>query len=183
MGLILHHFDGFESKGREWQPCDKHGNGPRCGNNEIAGRMSCSISWAGLHQRADRVAITLMNNNGGIIVRPSEVSLDCLYAVDGNTASFNGAISPGCSSAFSWCDPKNPLDQNGLPSCGFRQQGRAFRPENLKEARLCLPRSDLDAQSADESRVSCGQALQLYAQYGAPYQTPSFNSGYNEVTD
>ena len=73
----------------------------------IHGRISSSIIYRGLSERADRVAVPLpFGRRGGLILRPSHARLDCFYGIDGGTYRLNRAELPGCSSSF--CDPTQP---------------------------------------------------------------------------
>ena len=91
VGIILHQFDGWETHGRPWQPCEPD----TCRGDELRGRVSCMIAYQGLRKRGDRAGVPLVNSNGGVIVRPSAVSIACAYGIDGATQNYNNPAHPG----------------------------------------------------------------------------------------
>jgi len=135
-----------------WRMCI---GGCMCQGSFIHGRISSSIIYRGLSERADRVAVPLpFGRRGGLILRPSHARLDCFYGIDGGTYRLNRAELPGCSSSF--CDPTQPWQGGQL--CGFNGcPATAWRPADLR------------------------QALELHKQHGASYHAPGFHSGYNEA--
>ena len=102
------------------------------------------------------MAVPLINTHGGVIARPSEVSVACAYGIDGATVNLHGgANGDGCPDE--WCDPSNPHEQNGY--CGFwgAPPRAAWRAKDL------------------------GTVLTLHEQQGEGYKGVGFRSGYNEA--
>ena len=156
-GLLLHQFDGQEMGGqghptRPWEMCLTN---CRTLGRAIHGRASAMVMWAGLRERPDRVAIPLpFGDRGGLLLNPAVAQLDCLYGIDGATYLLNSAEKPGCSESY--CDPLQPQVNGQM--CGFTgAPATAWRPSDLKSL------------------------LTMYAQYGAPYHSPGWHSGYNEL--
>ena len=148
-GVVIHQFDGYEASWNEQWKCPLNG--------QFGGRLSAMLAFRGMRARRDRVAVPLINNDGGVVVSPS-IPIACAYGDDGTTYR---ARENGCYDQ--WCQRKDPYagsETGGRKPCGFGSQGQinaAWRP------------SDLDVM------------LGLYNEHSQPYRTPSFYSGYNEL--
>ena len=150
----MHQFDNYEARNVPWAPCDPWGHFPKCQGEQMAGRISCTLVYRGMHGRKDRVALPLTSTRGGIIVR-SNIEPHCVYGDDGSTWNAPGGCWPR------WCDPKDPWagGQSGH-RCGFggRDEVRAaWHPKDLKTM------------------------LELFQDHSQPYKSPQFYSGYNEL--
>eukprot|EP00966_Prymnesium_polylepis_P163404 3777054-Prymnesium_polylepis.1 len=106
---------------------------------------------AALAERADRRAVPLpFADRGGVVLRPSAVTLECLYGSDGGSYRLVDPAHPGCSDG--WCDPRHLYDDNG-ERCGFSgTPATAWRPADL------------------------AALLREHAQHGARYTPPAFHS-------
>jgi len=125
----------------------------------IPGRVSAMIIYAGMRERPDRVAIPIpFVDRAGLIFRPNEVELKCLYGIDGSTAfQRNDPAHPGCPAPDELCDAAHPEFQYG-GMCGFDGWPiGAWAPKDLKKF------------------------LKMHALHGSEYKPPGFHSGYNEV--
>jgi len=148
-GVVIHQFDGYEASWNEQWKCPLNG--------QFGGRLSAMLAFRGMRARRDRVAVPLINNDGGVVVSPS-IPIACAYGDDGSTYR---ARENGCYAQ--WCQRKDPhagSGTGGRKPCGFGSRGQinaAWRP------------SDLDVM------------LGLYNEHSQPYRTPSFYSGYNEL--
>ena len=154
-GLVAHQFDQLERKGRPWEVCNYHCDTELNGRTLI-GRLSAMIIYGRLRTRGDRQAVPLVSYDGGVIARPSEIELMCLFGIDGATVGLNGGPNgDGCPAA--WCAPQLEPEPNGY--CGFwgAPPDRAWRP------------SDLDT------------LLTLHEKHGEGYHEPGYHSGYNEA--
>lgn len=97
-GVIFHQYDGFEvSVGRPWEFCSAACKCVVC-KKELPGRVSASIAYRGLRDRSDRIAIPIaVSGASGILLRPSELKLLCIYANDATSVEYSNASRPGCS--------------------------------------------------------------------------------------
>ena len=160
-GVLLHCFDGFEQPTKPWLPSAllglearsrraseeealsqdseaTHSSGARAlSAANSADRMSASLVYARLHQRADRAAIPLFGGcNAGVVLRPEEQQLLCSYAGDGATQNANcdppglsASCVPGCVHSAGWCDPNAPVTDGWcLCSLGWCR-GDPVRPQ------------------------------------------------------
>uniref|UniRef100_A0A7S3B1Q8 Uncharacterized protein n=1 Tax=Haptolina ericina TaxID=156174 RepID=A0A7S3B1Q8_9EUKA len=107
-------------------------------------------------------------DRGGILLRPPQDSLRCLYGIDGGTFRHSTPEHPGCSATF--CDvshladssgkipPTYPSSESQWQSCGFMgAPATAWSPADLK------------------------LLLQMHSERGASYKPPGWHSGYNEI--
>ena len=108
-GVVMHQFDNFEARDKQWAPCDNSPQYP-CNGGSFSGRISTFLIFRGMHARRDRVAIPLISMGGGVVVDPN-IKLKCAYGDDGSTYKAPG----GCYQQ--WCDAHNPF-RGGHP-CGF----------------------------------------------------------------
>jgi len=155
-GVVIHHFDGLETKGEPWRSCNFHCDNEISGSS-LTGRLSTSIIYGPLQNRADRVSVPLVSNDGGVIARPSDgLQISCAFGIDGATKNLgDGPNGVGCPST--WCDPSGQLEANGY--CGFwgAPPQAAWRAENLDKL------------------------LELHKQHGVQWRPPGYHSGYNEA--
>ena len=154
-GVILHQFDGQEEKGRPWVACVE---GCMTQGQTVDGRLSSTIVYRALRDRADRQAISLaFPLRGGLVLHPYYVTLDCAYADDAASTHQARTPLPGCPDER-WCDRDDPFAYGAdHKACGFKENGPAWRAE------------DLDTM------------LKLHAESGVRYTPPGWHSGYNEV--
>ena len=93
------------------------------------------------------------------MLRPTEVSLECLYGGDASSFDLIDPSHPGCNDAV--CDASSPYYWTGGTRwvCGFDDQRplTAYRPADMKVL------------------------LELHEQFGRGYGSPGWHSGYNEV--
>ena len=146
-GVLLHQFDEIEMHGRPWEFCE--GTCYTQGAT-LPGRVSAMIIYHGLRDRGDRAGIPLpFGDRGGLIFRPTEVELKCLYGVDGSTAfQRNDPNHPGCPAPGEFCDAAHPEFQYG-GMCGFNGWPiGAWKPHDLKPF------------------------LEAHSLHGAPYHAP-----------
>ena len=157
-GLLLHQWDGLEAHdvGKPWQMCIVN---CMCQGSFIMGRVSAMAVYRDLNRRQDRVAIPLpFGNRGGLILHPSYVTSDCSYGIDGATYHLDNPDHPGCTDTF--CDAESRFDyeHNAHFFCSFGGgYVEAWGPQDLKIM------------------------LETHATHGAPYRSPGFHSGYNEI--
>ena len=138
-GVVLKMFDGLETPGRPWQACE--GDACHCQGQTIPGRVSAMIAYRGLRDRPDRRGLPLpFGDRSGLVLRPSEGALQCMYGIDAASAfHLPDPETPGCSKDF--CDPNQPCYhgsladgcQEGSSMCGFTgAPPQAWRPDDLK---------------------------------------------------
>lgn len=154
-GLMMHQFDRLELRGAPWKACNFHCDSELNGQS-LTGRLSTSIMYGGMRNRADRKAVPLVSNDGGVIARASEVNISCLFGIDGATVGLSGGpYGDGCP--WYWCDPSGNIEANGF--CGFwgAPPQAAWRPEHM------------------------AKLLELHEKFGEPYGDPGYHSGYNEA--
>ena len=141
-GVIIHIFDEQHQQREPWEP-----------GYHSSSHLSCSVIHAGLRDRGDRPGVPLPFSDGGLVIRPSETSISCAYAVDAASMSEHSKEGlSGCPNL--WCAP--PFEGKG---CGFRRHRpkSAWHGEDLKHM------------------------LALHMEFGDAWHPPGFHSGYNEV--
>ena len=161
-GIVMHQFDGLELVDRPWEFCE--GPSCRCQGQMVPGRVSAMIIHQRLRDRGDRAAIPLpFDDRGGVLLRPTAVSLECMYGIDGGTFRWQSVDHPGCSDDF--CDaasmslaPTGDSSESRWLACGFMgSTATAWHPADLK------------------------LLLQMHMERGASYKWPGWHAGYNEV--
>ena len=155
VGIIAHQFDRLELRGSPWKSCNYHCDSELNGQS-LTGRMSTFIMYGDMRKRSDRKAVPLVSNDGGLILRPSKVAIECAFGVDGATVGLSGGPNgDGCP--WAWCDPSGRIEANGYCSFWGAPPNAAWKAENLDKL------------------------LELHQQFGEPYQEPGYHSGYNEA--
>ena len=87
VGVLFRQFDGLEVHERPWEACEVNCHTQLyhevSKSAEVFGRLSASIAYRGLRDRADRESISLAySDRAGYVLRNDEVSLQCLYGKD-----------------------------------------------------------------------------------------------------
>ena len=170
VGIIFKQFDGLEAPLRPWEACV----GPLCKcwgqqGEMMPGRVSAMIAYRGLRRRADRVAIPLpYPDRTGVVLRNSEVSLECLYGIDGATNRMAKGLTdpshPGCTTTL--CDTRSLCALGNLSDgCGYGRSMCGF----VGEPATAWHAADLKL------------LMTMHRAYGTKYTPPGFHSGYNEV--
>jgi hypothetical protein len=163
VGVLFRQFDGLEVHERPWEACEQdchamlfHADTTK--SPGVPGRLSASISYRGLRERADRKGISLpYADRAGYVIRNQEISLQCLYGKDAATYNLESP-TPGCNAEY--CQPQNASTWQffGGQPCGFSDyHPPAYSPSDMKIF------------------------LERYAQHGEAWKPPDFHSGYNEV--
>ena len=112
IGVIMRSWDGLNAGGRPWLPCPPS---EHCG--KFGDRFATSVVLPGHSATYAK---------GGLIVRPTSVSLNCAYPSDGGSQKIfcvppglSSHCTPGCKQ---WCDPDK----------GWRNWGCAWPRDQLK---------------------------------------------------
>lgn len=158
-----------------------------------SGRISCSISYAGMRLRPDRRGVPLPSYDGGVIVRPSAVEVSCAYAIDTITGGVNELPNPGCRRGWACEGDSDASCASKAGVCAARRAAWPFptscplptprHPQPPHPSLLpppCAAMRQLDLQRPfAPNRLK--EMLQSYQENGQPYQDPGWFSGYNEV--
>lgn len=177
VGVMIHQLNvyGYQETSVPWRVLDGRGTYAR-------DRISTSIIYHDMHERADRVHIPIFSLGAGLIFRPEASRLLCSYIDDGGTQHANCASSerptrerrlvnrlqrsepsciPGCTHAAGFCDRDAPTNEGGWCYCG--RDWCNGRPQPWGP-------NDLD------------RMLDLFQTKGRPYKVGGGqSSGYNEL--
>eukprot|EP00965_Chrysotila_dentata_P026106 865869-Pleurochrysis_carterae.AAC.1 len=119
-GVLLHQFDGWEDPQRPWAPCPRSGGGGICADTGTAmrrDRVSATLIFRELNSPSHaRGVIGVYSFGGGVVLRPSSVSVNCAYGADGaidygeqNCRKGEGQCVPGCGVPPHFCSRDAPL--------------------------------------------------------------------------
>lgn len=125
IGVILHQLDNFEDDPlHPWRFCEQSS----CSTWHVPGRVSAFTIYKSLHDRRDRIAISLpLASRGGFVLRNSAVEFECVYGMDARSVEY----ATGCSPQV--CDPERLRDGRGRVVCGVTGQPTvAFAPSQMK---------------------------------------------------
>jgi hypothetical protein len=197
--VLFRQFDGLEVHERPWEACVQDCHTMLFHENTtnkspgVPGRLSASISYRGLRERADRKGISLpYADRAGYVFRNEEISLQCLYGKD-------AAVSRGDLNRFELAP--------GTRTCGVADLAsplsRSRQTYNLESAtpgcnaEYCQPQNGSQSISMQFfGGKPCGFSdyhppayspsdmkifLERYAEHGDAWKPPDFHSGYNEV--
>ena len=176
-GIVLHQFDGKMASSRWWSPCPKlEDRMPEdrrypsyCADERSflrRYRVSGSIIRGAMQPPSGDVEIPFFSFDAGVILRPNQTTILCVYGMDGSTDGMSACdpklepeFVPGCGDPPRWCAAESEYDQHCV--CGFAQCRGRVQP--------WLPQ--------DLSTV-----LRIHASsWAGGYGGPGSYTGYNEV--
>ena len=189
VGVLIHHFDGFQNPEQPWAPCAAASTASRCRLPRVVSRrerVSASLIYARLHERNRR--IPTFSLDGGVVLRPEYTVPLCGYGADGSiddnkvlgcrspapgeftsrhARRASAACVPGCSSQPSeppdWCSRTHVHDEGSWLTCGLKWGRNGVRPWRPAEF------------------GGAGGLMDLFAREGAPFDSWDGFSGYNEI--
>ena len=190
--MIFRQFDGLEVHERPWEACEQDCHTMLFHDDTtnkspgVPGRLSASISYRGLRERADRKGISLpYADRAGYVIRNEEISLQCLYGKD-------AAVSASDSNRLEVTQARGPAEsltlrsrwqtynlESSVPGCNSEY----CQPQNASSWQFFggQPCGFSDYHPPAYSQSDMKIFLERYAQHGEAWKPPDFHSGYNEV--